>query len=203
MYNFKIFQEPENQRATRDALDYLIRHINKRTDLLQTSQAWVLDQYNQDHTNPNNRSGVLFNFLLNMYNYLYPEAPGNRAAHPNERDGDQRDASIWVDHRAAHMGKRSRGSKMPRYNISPYTKQKAKEIGVTVSPSTRKGKKIDVFKNGKKVASVGAKGYNDFTTYSRKNKFKANERRRLYHIRHKKDSAKKGTPGYYAAKLLW
>lgn len=90
-----------------------------------------------------------------------------------------------------------------RYSISAYTKSKAKRIGVTVRPSTRKGKKIDVFKNQKKVASIGAKGYEDFTTYSRKSKSKANERRRLYHIRHKKDSAKKGTPGYYAAKLLW
>jgi hypothetical protein len=59
------------------------------------------------------------------------------------------------------------------YSISAYTKSKAKKIGVTVRPSTRKGKKIDVFKNGKKVASVGAKGYDDFTTYSRKNKSKA------------------------------
>ena len=89
------------------------------------------------------------------------------------------------------------------YSISAYTKSRAKKIGVTVRPSTRKGKKIDVFKNGKKVASVGAKGYDDFTTYSRKNKSKAKERRRLYHIRHKKDSTKKGTAGYYAAKLLW
>jgi hypothetical protein len=89
------------------------------------------------------------------------------------------------------------------YSISAYTKSRAKKIGVTVRPSTRKGKKIDVFKNGKKVASIGAKGYDDFTTYSRKNKSKAKERRRLYHIRHKKDSTKKGTAGYYAAKLLW
>jgi len=93
--------------------------------------------------------------------------------------------------------------KTGRYSISSYTRNKAKQIGVTVRPSTRKGKKIDVFRNGKKVASVGAIGYNDFTTFSRKSKSNANERRRLYHIRHKKDSAKIGSPGYYAAKLLW
>ena len=89
------------------------------------------------------------------------------------------------------------------YRISSYTRSKAKKMGVEVRPSSRKGKKIDVFKNGKKVASVGAKGYNDFTTYSKKDKSKAKDRRRLYHIRHKKDSMKKGTPGYYAANLLW
>jgi hypothetical protein len=93
--------------------------------------------------------------------------------------------------------------KTGRYTISAYTRKRARALGVDVRPSTRKGKKIDVFRNGKKVASVGALGYNDFTTFSRKSKSKANERRRLYHIRHKKDSAKKGSPGYYAAKLLW
>ena len=89
------------------------------------------------------------------------------------------------------------------YTISKYTKSKAKKMGVDVRPSTRKGKKIDVFKNGKKVASIGALGYNDFTTYSKKNSVNARERKRLYHIRHKKDSSKKGSPGYYAARLLW
>ena len=89
------------------------------------------------------------------------------------------------------------------YHISQYTRSKAKRLGVDVRRSTRKGKKIDVFKNGKKVASIGAIGYNDFTTFSKKSKSNANERRRLYHLRHKKDSAKKGSAGYYAAALLW
>ena len=47
------------------------------------------------------------------------------------------------------------------YRIKPYTKRQAKKLGVTVKPSKLKGKKIDVFKNGKKVASVGAIGYDD------------------------------------------
>ena len=98
---------------------------------------------------------------------------------------------------------KNKTKKTGRYTISSYTRKRARALGVDVRPSTRKGKKIDIFKNGKKVASVGALGYSDFTTYSRKSKSKANERRRLYHIRHKKDSAKKGSPGYYAAKLLW
>ena len=41
------------------------------------------------------------------------------------------------------------------YTITTYTKRKAKEHGLTVKKSKVKGKKIDVFKNGKKVASVG------------------------------------------------
>ena len=93
--------------------------------------------------------------------------------------------------------------KSSSYRISQYTRDKARKLHVEVHPSNRKGKKIDVFKNGKKIASIGALGYNDFTTYSKKSSKQAKERRRLYHIRHKKDSAKRGSAGYYASKLLW
>ena len=72
-----------------------------------------------------------------------------------------------------------------------------------IHPSTTPGKKIDVYA-GKKLASIGAVGYKDYPTFLKEDgKAIAEERRRLYHIRHKKDSSKKGTPGYYASKLLW
>jgi hypothetical protein len=90
------------------------------------------------------------------------------------------------------------------YKITNYTKQKAKQLDVTVKPSTNKKKKIDVFKNNVKIASVGAIKYNDYPNYMIKNdKAYAHERRRLYRIRHSKDLKKKGTPGFYASKLLW
>jgi len=89
------------------------------------------------------------------------------------------------------------------YRISPYTRSKARALHVQVRPSTRKGKKIDVFKNGKRIASIGALGYNDFTTFSRQSKSKAKARQKAYHSRHRKDAQKKGSPGYYAARLLW
>ncbi len=89
------------------------------------------------------------------------------------------------------------------YHISSYTRKRARALGVDVRTSTRKGKKIDVFKHGKKVASIGALGYDDFTTYSKKNKSNAKKRQHLYHQRHKKDSKRRGSPGYYASKLLW
>jgi hypothetical protein len=90
------------------------------------------------------------------------------------------------------------------YDITPHTKTQAKRLGVQVKPSTRKGKKIDVFKNDIKVASVGALGMGDFGTYLRtEGKAFANKRRELYKARHAKDSIKKGTPGYYANALLW
>ena len=90
------------------------------------------------------------------------------------------------------------------YRIKAYTKRQAKKLGVQVKPSKVKGKKIDVFKNGKKVASVGAIGYNDYPTYmQKKGKKYADERRRLYKIRHNKDRKVRGSAGYYADKLLW
>ena len=95
------------------------------------------------------------------------------------------------------------------YRIKTYTKNQAKKIGVTVKPSKTKGKKIDVFKKGVKVASVGAVGYNDYPTYmelERKGKVEkgtADKRRKLYKIRHKNDRSVKNSNGYYADKLLW
>lgn len=95
------------------------------------------------------------------------------------------------------------------YKITQYTKLIAKELGVTVKPSTVKGKKIDVFKAGKKIASIGAIGYNDFPTLLEKERFgivpkgEADKRQKLYKIRHESDRHEVGTPGYYADKLLW
>ena len=95
------------------------------------------------------------------------------------------------------------------YKISDYTKKQAKKIAVEVKSSSVKGKKIDVFKNGEKLASVGALGYKDYPTYMQLEKLKkvktgtANLRRKLYKIRHKKDRTKKGSNGWYADKLLW
>lgn len=90
------------------------------------------------------------------------------------------------------------------YTITAYTKRQAKKYGLVVKPSRTRGKKIDVFKNNVKVASVGATGYNDYPTYiKKKGKKFAEERRRLYKIRHKNDRTKRGTPGWYADKLLW
>jgi hypothetical protein len=90
------------------------------------------------------------------------------------------------------------------YSITNYTRSQAKKLGVVVKPSSVKGKKIDVFKNGEKIASVGALGYSDYPTYMKtKGKAYADERRKLYKIRHAKDRNVKGSDGYYADKLLW
>ena len=94
------------------------------------------------------------------------------------------------------------------YRISKYTKSQASKLGVTVKPSKLKGKKIDVFKKGVKVASVGAIGYKDYPTYmslERKGKVSkgtAKQKRKNYKKRHVYRK-RVGTPAYYADKLLW
>lgn len=89
------------------------------------------------------------------------------------------------------------------YRIKRYSYIQAKKLGVQIRPSTRTGKKIDVFKNGRKVATIGARGYFDYPTYAEKYGLAyAKTRRKLYHIRHAQNKVP-GTPGYYAAKILW
>lgn len=86
------------------------------------------------------------------------------------------------------------------YSILPYTKAKAKALGVEIKPSKKKNKKIDVYTDDG-VISIGDKRYKDYPTYK---KFDgtptADFRRRLYLARHKRDT---GLAGYYARELLW
>lgn len=90
------------------------------------------------------------------------------------------------------------------YNITNYTYAQAKKLGLTVKPSTNKTKKIDVFKQGKKIASVGAAGMNDYPTFMKlKGQKFAKTRRRLYKMRHEKDRHIKWSRGWLADKLLW
>jgi hypothetical protein len=90
------------------------------------------------------------------------------------------------------------------YKITNRQRINAQSLGVAIKPSTNKSKKIDVFNNGKKIASIGAAGYKDFDIHLKESgRAYAEERRRLYQIRHKDNRNKKGTPGYYADRILW
>lgn len=90
------------------------------------------------------------------------------------------------------------------YSITNYTKGKAKKLGVIVKPSTNPKKKIDVFKDKKKIASIGASGYSDYPTYLKtKGKAYADKRRIAYKARHQKNRSKRGSNGFYADQLLW
>ena len=91
-----------------------------------------------------------------------------------------------------------------KYKITPYSYKHSKKLGVKIKPSINKTKKIDVFKNGKRIASIGALGMNDYPTYIKLHGKKfANTRRKLYKKRHEKYRKIKNTPSYYADKILW
>lgn len=91
------------------------------------------------------------------------------------------------------------------YKIKPYTKRKARKLGVVVRPSNRPGKKIDIYtKTGEYITSVGAKGYNDYPTYLEKvGRGVAEARRKMYKKRHAADRIVKGSRGWWADQLLW
>jgi hypothetical protein len=90
------------------------------------------------------------------------------------------------------------------YRITEYSKEQAKKLGVEIKNSSNPKKKIDVYKNGKKIASIGAIGYNDFPTWIKlKGNTFANEKRRLYRLRHEGEEKNIGSNGYYAWKILW
>jgi hypothetical protein len=91
------------------------------------------------------------------------------------------------------------------YEISPYAYKQAKKLGVKIEPSTKKFKKIDIYDyNNQYIMSVGDIRYNDYRSFIKeKGKEYADEKRRLYKIRHNKDRNKLGSAGYYADQLLW
>ena len=90
------------------------------------------------------------------------------------------------------------------YVISDYSKMKAIQLNVTIKPSTKKYKKIDVFKNNILISSIGDNRYSDYPSYIKSHgKTYADKRKKLYNIRHAKDRNINGTSGYYAAKILW
>ena len=90
------------------------------------------------------------------------------------------------------------------YLITDYSRNQAKKLGVELRLSSNPKKKIDVYKNGKKIASIGATGYGDFPTWTKlKGVVYANEKRRLYRLRHKGEEKVIGSNGFYAWKILW
>jgi hypothetical protein len=88
------------------------------------------------------------------------------------------------------------------YKISDYSFQKAKLLNVVIKPSKNKNKKIDVYKKNQIIASIGAKGYKDYSLYLKENgKEYADKKKKLYKLRHKNDL--NSGNGYYANKILW
>jgi hypothetical protein len=95
------------------------------------------------------------------------------------------------------------------YEISNYSYNQASRLKVDIEPSTYKNKKIDVYKDGTLIASIGDTRYKDYPYYlkeERMGKYKkgtANRNKYLYWKRHAKDASVPDSAGYYAANILW
>lgn len=88
------------------------------------------------------------------------------------------------------------------YTILPYTKKKAKELGVDITSSTNFKKKLDVYENGRFLFSIGSNGMGDYPSYLKSSgKMVADQRRRLFHLR--TQHAQVGSKMWYSKQLLW
>ena len=84
------------------------------------------------------------------------------------------------------------------------TVDQAKKHGYIVKLSSNRNKKLDVYKDSIKIASIGDREYKDYPTYIQENGLDyAKVRRALYHKRHKKDIKIRGSNGWLASILLW
>ena len=101
---------------------------------------------------------------------------------------------------------------MPQYIIRKWTEQQAKKHKLTVFPAEDNKTKLEVYDdNGLYLANVGALGYLDYAQYLDMEKANmipngtADERRRLYHLRHASEKGynTKNTKSCLAKTLLW
>ena len=91
------------------------------------------------------------------------------------------------------------------YNITDYSKHQAEKLGVYITPSKNPKFKIDVY-NGDKdyITSIGSPNYSDYPTYIKTHgKEYADERRRLYKLRHNKDRHIQYSRGWFSDNILW
>jgi hypothetical protein len=100
------------------------------------------------------------------------------------------------------------------YSIKKYTRDRLKLLNdklgsnaITIKVSNVKNKKIDVFINGKKTASIGDNRYMDYPSYIIENgKEYADKRRELYFQRHSKEADIKDgkiSNSWWARYLIW
>ena len=92
------------------------------------------------------------------------------------------------------------------YEVQPYTYEQAQILNVTVMPSIKANKKIDIYdkRDLQYITSVGDIRYGDFPTYLKiHGKDYANKRRNAFHKRFKTTELTPYTNLYYSTKLLW
>ena len=95
------------------------------------------------------------------------------------------------------------------YRVKSRQRDIAKQIGVVIRPSERANKKLDVYRDGFYVASIGDVRYNDYYDYlageqkGKENPGVAALRRNAYYARHQANLKIPYSPGWYSWKLLW
>lgn len=91
------------------------------------------------------------------------------------------------------------------YRIKDYSYNQARFFGVQIFPSDNPKHKIEVYdKSGKFLFYIGDSKYSDYPTYLETHgKEYADNRRRLYRLRHNKEANKIGTRGFYSYHILW
>jgi hypothetical protein len=95
---------------------------------------------------------------------------------------------------------------MSEYKISKRQEANAIKENVIIFPAHKDSKKkIEIYdEDGLYMFSIGDKRYKDYSIYlAEKGKEYADNRRRLYKIRHEKTRHKRGSPSYYADRILW
>jgi hypothetical protein len=86
------------------------------------------------------------------------------------------------------------------YQIKPYHLQQAKRLGVEIKPSSKKFYKLDVYKDGEYLTSIGDIRYKDYQLYKEIDPELGERKRELYWKRHAKDN---GIRGIMAREILW
>ena len=103
---------------------------------------------------------------------------------------------------------------MKKYIITDYSKNRLQELNtklntdaITIKPAENINKKIDIFINNIKIATIGDNNYDDYPNYILKNGIDyANKRRKLYYTRHSKEADIKDnkiTPAWFSKYFLW
>jgi hypothetical protein len=89
------------------------------------------------------------------------------------------------------------------YKIKDYSYKKARELSLDIKPSKKAGKKIDVYKKGDYITSIGDNRYKDYPTYVLENGKTFVMREKDYIILVIKKMHVKHLRGGLASKLLW
>ena len=95
------------------------------------------------------------------------------------------------------------------YRITERTRQKARELGLEVKPSRKKGFKMDVFRNGFLISTVGKVDELDYATAlemeaeGKLRKGTADRWREIYTLKNMCQELLFGTILYYEYNLLW